>query len=334
MLLTQDLVANAHAVGSFVEDDRERLSYGELARRVAEIAQSLSAHPWAAPGRVVALALSNDIASIAAFLALLDRSVSVALLPADDGAATPGFCSARLDPATLGASDMAAGGGAATGPAPRVYFSTSGSTGEPKWVIVGREALIAGADGLRERARLSARDRVLIPVPVHHSYGLSTALVPSFLAAASVRVSARGDPLSIMRAERSADPTVAFMIPSQCRALLPMRRTKRQYRGIFVASGRLSPEFVVSFEDLNGPVAGIYGCTELGSIAVADPAAPAERRHRDIAAARCRDRHRAGQGGRQRRKRPGSGAPSRGVSGLCGRPRRGRNAYGGLSSDR
>lgn len=282
MVLTKDCVERGEAAGGFVADDRERVGYRAFAARVGEIGDALSGQPWASPGQVVALTLGNTVSGIATLLALLDRSVSVALLPGNDAGEAPGFCSARLDPGALTASEPNVAGIVDVGLEPRLYIGTSGSTGAAKWVIIGVEALHAVSAAMIRRMRLTPEDRVLIPVPVCHSFGVTTALLPSLRAGASVRLTARGDPLSILQAEQSADPTFAFMIPSQCRALLPLRRKPRSYRGVVVATGRLTPEFAARFEKVNGPVVALYGSTELSAAAAADPAAPAERRHRDI----------------------------------------------------
>lgn len=145
----------------------------------------------------MALPLTNDIAGICALLALFQRSPSVALLTADDDGATPAFCSARLDTSTMTGSDVNLQ--ARTTDKALVYLRTSGSTGEPKWVVITRDALILNADGVRDRMSLSTEDYVLIPVPVYHMYGLGAALPPSLLGGSSMRVSAKRDPLSIRR---------------------------------------------------------------------------------------------------------------------------------------
>ena len=281
MLLTKDLIARAEAGSRFVADDAEQLSYAELDARVDAVAAEMATQGWAAPGCTVALPLTNDIAGIAALLALFRRSISVALLPADDDGATPEFCSARLITGDMSAVDVNPEARRLEGE-PIVYLRTSGSTGAPKWVAITRDKLILNADGVRDRMSLSPEDCVLIPVPVYHMYGLGAALLPTLLGGASLRVTGRGDPLSILQAERAVNPNMAYMIPSQCRALQPLRRTARKYRGIVVATGRLSPEFAEKFEEMNGPVAGLYGSTEMGAIAAADPASDGDRRRRDI----------------------------------------------------
>ena len=280
MILTPELIQRADAAGRTVTDDAETLSYSDLAARVAETVEKLDAQPWAAPGYTVALPLTNDIAGICALLALFERSVSVVLLPADDDGATPAFCSARLDTSTMTGSDVNLE--ARTTDKALVYLRTSGSTGEPKWVVITHDALILNADGVRDRMSLSTEDCVLIPVPVYHMYGLGAALLPSLQGGSSMRVSAKGDPLAIFGAERSANPTMAYMIPSQCRAIQPLRHTARLYRRIVVATGRLSSDLAEKFEEMNGPVAGLYGSSEMGAIAAADPASEADRRRRDI----------------------------------------------------
>ena len=104
-----------------------------------------------------------------------------------------------------------------------VYVRTSGSTGTPKWVVFSEERLCDNAEGVRDRMAIGQSDCVLVSTPLAHMFGLGAGLLSALLAGASVRVTKSGDPLSILKAERESDPTVAFLIPSQCRALLPLR---------------------------------------------------------------------------------------------------------------
>lgn len=282
-ILTESGIRIAEDAGSFIEDESERLSYTQLDARVRKLIATWAGQNWAGGGSTVALPMTNNIAGITAFIALLRNGVSIALLPADDTGSRPQFCSAVLDPTTMAVALNESGPQLASSERePCVYLKTSGSTGTPKWVVFGQEQLVGNADGVRDRMRIDQQDCVLVSTPLPHMFGLGGGLLPALLAGASVKVTKSGDPLSILKAEREADPTVAFLIPSQCRALLPLRRSARQYRVIIVGVGRLSPEFMEAFEKMNGTVAGMYGSTELGAAVGAHPGAGSDRRYQYI----------------------------------------------------
>uniref|UniRef100_UPI0035663C82 class I adenylate-forming enzyme family protein n=1 Tax=Shimia sp. TaxID=1954381 RepID=UPI0035663C82 len=227
-----------------------------------------------------------------ALVALLRRGISIVVLPADGAAEAPPFCAAVFDTARMEAGPLPGSAGAAatkpppqaeaTAREPRIYVATSGSTGAPKWVVYSRAGLILNADGVRERMRISRDDCVLVSTPLAHMFGLGGGLLPALLAGASLRVTRGGDPLSILAAERDCEPTVAFLIPGQCRALLPLRRDARRYRVVVVGVGRLSEDFAARFEKMHGPVVAMYGSTELGAVVGGHPDAEPERRHRFI----------------------------------------------------
>lgn len=272
-------IAASEAAGRVIADDDGRLSYAQLVARADAAVAGWSGQDWVAPGAIVAIDPSNDIAGITALVALLRMRVSVALLPKGGTAAQAPFCTAVLDPATLA---PVAGSGVARGPGGpgpgRVYVTTSGSTGQPKWVMFSHARLLANADAVRARMRIDRRDCVLVSTPLAHMFGLGGGFLAALLAGASLRVTRSGDPLSILGAERDSAPSVAFLIPGQCRALLPLRRSPRRYRVVVVGVGRLSQSFAQAFEAMHGPVAGMYGSTELGAVVGADPRTDPQRR--------------------------------------------------------
>lgn len=270
-------LAAGQAAGSWLADAERTIGYDIMMQEVAAMSDRLTALAGGMrPPPPLCLELGADIGSVVLLLAALRTGASVALLNAGDSAGCPPFAqlvTGTNEPVLRPATAQSA---AAPG---QVLLRTSGSTGRGKWTVHDRERLMANAGACVGRFGLGTDDRVLIPVPISHMFGLGAALLPALLAGASVVLAARGNPLGVLGAERAHDPTRAYFVPSQCRALLALRRGKAGYRSVVVAGDRLNAREAAAFEALHGPVLILYGSTELGAIAVSGPSDPPAQRH-------------------------------------------------------
>ncbi|MFM5899570.1 MAG: AMP-binding protein, partial [Dolichospermum sp.] len=68
----------------------------------------------------------------------------------------------------------------------KLYIRTSGSTGNPKIVVHSHEQVLKHALNCLERLTLSPNDRIAIPVPLYHLYGLGAAFLPSVAVGATI----------------------------------------------------------------------------------------------------------------------------------------------------
>ena len=237
-------------------------------------------------GARLCLALDSTLGSLAMLVACLESDASVALIPRPtDGTAPdwPGFVEAGLTPpdaadgaATLGiarvATDLPRGEN-------RVYLRTSGTTGTPKWAVHDTGALLRNCAAAQERLTLAADDRVMLPVPIHHMYGLGAGLLPSLMAGAAIHLVPRGNPLEVFQAQRSFEPNVMFLVPSQCRSIMALRRKAGFARLVVVAGDKLSPGEAAAFEADHGVVVPLYGSTEMGVMCTSSPAEEPHWRH-------------------------------------------------------
>jgi acyl-CoA synthetase (AMP-forming)/AMP-acid ligase II len=232
----------------------------------------------------VELACENDVASAAALLFFLTEGWSVLVAPQVRG--TPPL--ARHTAARARAVSTVEGGVAleiyrnpAYAPDRRevgVALSTSGSTGKPKLSLFRHAALFANARACVSRLGLRGDDRVAVPVPIFHMYGLGAALVPAVLAGASVDLQSRSNAMRFIARERAFDPTVAFLTPTYAHGLLAVRHEGRPYRATVLAGDRVSAAAFERYEDRHGPVCALYGSTELGAVAASGPLDPRELR--------------------------------------------------------
>ncbi|MER7673453.1 amino acid adenylation domain-containing protein [Kitasatospora sp. NPDC096128] len=159
----------------------ERITYGELDRRVGELADRMRAAGVSA-GQPVAAVLPRGLDSVVALLACLRLGAVHAPLSTEDPAARLGLLLERLAPALVLATRQSALALPAEGVTPALLdgpafpkaepaavleggayiIHTSGSTGVPKPVLVGREALAGYVAAIAARYGLTAADRVLL----------------------------------------------------------------------------------------------------------------------------------------------------------------------------
>ncbi|WP_159397257.1 class I adenylate-forming enzyme family protein [Sorangium cellulosum] len=152
----------------------------------------------------------------------------------------------------------------------RLLLRTSGSLDSPKLVVHTHEGLLGNALNAVERLALDVADRVLIPVPLAHMYGLGAGFLPAMSVGASVELLEGANLLRYMERERSFRPTVAFLSPNLCAMLLRPRDALGHYRHVVVAGDKLSPEAFEKAEALFRRVVNLYGSTEMGVICAAD----------------------------------------------------------------
>lgn len=164
----------------------------------------------------------------------------------------------------------------------KLYLRTSGSTGSPKLVVHSHDKLSKNAQNCVNRWELDGNDRISIPVPIFHMYGLGAAFLPGILAGASIDFQANSNLLKYLQREKDFNPNIAFLTPTFCDTLLKGRRATREYKFTVVAGDRLKPETFKEYESKFGKLVPLYGSTELGAIAACCPKDSSELRMRTV----------------------------------------------------
>ena len=277
---------------SIITDGKLVCSYPQIPAVFAGIGQML-ARGGVTNQDCVALGCENSLPTALVLLYLLEHDYSFLLLPKENLLSTenhqdlPKFCRHVLvtkDYTDDGEVDLEIpeqflhfrenphwNGVKAEMENPKLYMRTSGSTGKPKKAMHSHANLRENVLNCVERLNLHNDDRVAIPVPIYHMYGLGAALLPSVAVGASIDLQKGANLLRYLQRERQFSPNVAFMTPSFCNTLIKGRRGDRQYKLTVAAGDLIREEVFAGYEARMGCLVKLYGSTEMGAIAAASP---------------------------------------------------------------
>ncbi len=156
----------------------------------------------------------------------------------------------------------------------RLYLRTSGSLGSPKMAVHSHTKLLGNVLNCVKRLKLVCGDRITIPVPIFHLYGLGAAFLPGVVVGASIDLQERSNILRYLERERRFNPNVAFLTPALCDMLLKGHRSSKTYQLVVTAGDRMKKDAFLAFESRFGRLVNLYGSTEMGAITAAAPDDP------------------------------------------------------------
>lgn len=154
-----------------------------------------------------------------------------------------------------------------------VVMFTSGSTGEPKPFVKKWQDFIDVAQQLAKQLTIVKQSMVLATVPAQHMYGLEASIIMPLVNACCLYESRPFYPADIAKIlSKQKKPCILISTPIHIRACLqtPLVLPFLEY-GIS-ATAPLDAESAAHFEQsYKAPLFEIYGCTEVGVIALRQP---------------------------------------------------------------
>ncbi len=164
----------------------------------------------------------------------------------------------------------------------RVYLTTSGTTGEPKYVALTERHITWTADHVRSSHDLSTGDRGLTVLPFSHVNAPVVSLCASLLAGSTVVIARRFSRTHFWSWIERYDITWASIVPTIVVMLLETPRPAflpGSLRFMRTGSAPLPPADMLAFEARFGiPVIETYGLSEAASQVVANPIPPGIRK--------------------------------------------------------
>ena len=275
-----------------------RLDFGSLGERVAEWERRLAS----LPDEPVALATGNCAAFVELFLALrglervvvavdgtlplssrveLCRRLGIRWLLHREAEATEALAAPDGEPLAVGdvrllrlgcVEPVAAPAGTA------LVKLTSGSTGEPVGVCLSEEALRAGIDQIVEGMAIRPDDRVLVAIPLSHSYGFDNGVLSLAVHGTPLVIVRRFFPAPLLDALAAGEVTFFPTVPPLVHALSEVEwPAGLPLRTVICAGAPLPVETARRFQRRSGRwVHQFYGSTESGGISYEnDPTDPA-----------------------------------------------------------
>ena len=169
-----------------------------------------------------------------------------------------------------------------------LVLHTSGTSGQPKRVLLTQRNLCASAAHIAASLHLTPADRSLCVMPLFHIHGLVASLLAALWAGGSVACASPFDARRMPEWLEELAPTWYSAVPAMHVALLgKLRTTARKpalhLRFVRSASAALGRRLAAELETTLGvPVIEAYGMTEAAHQIASNPLPPAPRRHGSV----------------------------------------------------
>jgi O-succinylbenzoic acid--CoA ligase len=153
-----------------------------------------------------------------------------------------------------------------------IYFQTSGSEGDPKWVGLSRTALLASARAVNEHLEASPQDRWLITLPLHHVGGFSVLARCFDSRARFFHMKGKWSIDRFMGLCLRETITLTSLVPAQVFDLVQNGvHAPPGLRAVVVGGGALARDIGLRAVALGWPVLQSFGMTEAASQIATEP---------------------------------------------------------------
>ena len=157
-------------------------------------------------------------------------------------------------------------GARAAGLQGHVIFTTSGTTGEPKFACLSKDALLASARAVNEHLNVSESDVWLCPLPLFHVGGFAIFARGYLKGRVAPIVQGRWEPHTLVQALNVCKATLTSLVPTQVYDLVREECSLPDaVRAVIVGGGRLDSDVATRARQLGWPVLQSFGMTEAAS---------------------------------------------------------------------
>ena len=154
---------------------------------------------------------------------------------------------------------------------PLLVCHTSGSTGQPKGVLLTQGALITNAANSVALHDMTADDRILTNLPLFHVGGLNNQTTPALQAGATVVLHSKFDPAATFDAIEQERITLTVLVPTQLTMMMALPRWQSadfsRLRMVTTGSTIVPEHLIRAVHGRGVPLVQIYGLTETCPIA-------------------------------------------------------------------
>ena len=289
--------ALAEAIVAHSSIGRRPLSYAELGTLIDRYAGA--AHAWGIRrGELVGIVAGRSAEAVALFFGIMQaggcpcfmepklsagavamrmKAVGMRRLAMDrdvDGMAET-LRSAGMDVATLSRNEghfIDEG----LGPTDRAMMQfTSGSTGQPKGVLLTHGNLLCNARGIIAHTEITPADRLLHVMPLHHTNGMNNQLVAPFIAGASVVLAAKFRAEEIEAQIDEYGVTYMTGVPTMYSRIIPHLRDRARLDSLRMLRCGSAPITVALHEQIEAafgvPLVVSYGLSEATCTSTMNP---------------------------------------------------------------
>lgn len=304
-LIDRAAAATPQAVYACATDSAAELTYAELRRNARRVAALLQAQ-GVAPGDTVALVMPNGLGTLQLLLGALHAGVCVnpvnllsqpdqmryvlqhcdctLVLAAPDWAdkvrtLMPQLAVLAVDPESLQLPEAEADTPAPDAQAVALLMYTSGTTGNPKGVMLTQANLAANARAIAAEHALTAADRVLGVLPLYHINAFAVTMLAPLASGGSVVMAPKFSAARFWTQAIDNGCTWINVVPTIISFLLegaaPPREQTARIRFCRSASSALPPEHLRAFEARFGiGVIETMGLTETVAPSFSNPLDP------------------------------------------------------------
>lgn len=149
---------------------------------------------------------------------------------------------------------------------------TSGSSGLPKGVGLSELNVVAEATNVVQTLGIGPADRILVPVPISHSYGFDLGILPVIFAGSTAILRSSFVPGDILSELAREDLAIFLGVPSMYRILtefdVEAPPDLSHVRYLLSCTAPLLPDLIVEFHRrFKAPICQHYGSSETGAVA-------------------------------------------------------------------